>query len=189
MTYLLGSLLLRLGGWRLHGELPAGGVVIAVAPHTSNWDFFWLFFVKWKLRLHPRFLAKHTLFEGPVGWFMRRVGGIPVNRRARGDVVGQANAAFAKNPDLKLVLAPEGTRRRTSYWKSGFYEIARSAGVPVVPVSIDYGARQVVVGDPVRTDTDRAVFMEEIRAFFDGCRGRDPDQQGPVRLKNESLGD
>lgn len=185
MTYLIGSLVLRIGGWRLHGGLPPGGAVIAVAPHTSNWDFFWLFFVKWRLRLHPRFLAKHTLFEGAVGWFMRRVGGIPVDRRARGDVVGQATGAFRAEPGLKLVLAPEGTRRRTAHWKSGFYEIARSADVPIVPVSINYEKREVVVGDPIRPGADRAVFMDELRAFFSGCKGRDPDQQGPVRLKNE----
>lgn len=185
MTHFLGSLFLRLGGWRVSGTVPEGPAVFAIAPHTSNWDFVWLFFARWELRLFPRFLGKHTLFRGPLGWFMYRIGGIPVDRSRPGGVVGQAADAFRLEPELRLALAPEGTRRLTSYWKSGFYEIAQAAGVPVVPVSIDHGSRIVTIGGPIEVSGKRHSDMEELREFFRDVRGRNPENQGPVRLKDE----
>lgn len=188
MAYLIGSLFLWLGRWRVSGAIPEGPAVIAIAPHTSNWDFVWLLLAKWRLRLHPRFFGKHTLFRAPVGWFMRRLGGIPVDRSRPGGVVGQAAEAFVESPGLRLALAPEGTRKRTDYWRSGFYEIAQAAGVPVVPVSIDYASRVVTIGGPIEVSGQRHSDMEKLREFFRDVRGRNPEKQGPVRLKDEGGG-
>lgn len=185
MTYLIGSLLLRLGGWRIHGELPDEAAVVAIAPHTSNWDFYWLLLVKWKLRLRPRFLGKHTLFRGPLGWFMYSLGGIPVDRSKTAGLVEQAAGVFRDAPGVKLAIAPEGTRRLTESWKSGFYEIARTAGVPVVPVTINYERRGIIIGQPLALTGDRRADMDRLREFFEAGKGRNPEQQGPVLLREE----
>lgn len=183
---LLGSWLLRLGGWRIRGAVPSlPKMVVAIAPHTSNWDFVWLLLAKWQLGLHPKWLGKHTLFRPPLGYFMRRLGGIPVDRTRRGDVVEQAIAEFRRRDRLMLALAPEGTRKRTDHWKSGFYEIALGAGAPIVPVAIDYGRRDIEIGQPLAPTGDRRMDMNGVRAFFAHRRGKRPENQGPVTLKAE----
>lgn len=186
MTPLLGSCLLRIAGWRIRGELPPQPkLVIVIAPHTSNWDFVWLLMAKWQLRLYPRWLGKHTLFRPPLGWLMRALGGIPVDRGRRGDLVNQAVAAFRHAERMMLAIAPEGTRRRTGHWKSGFHSIAVAAGAPVVPVALDYARREIAIGAPLTMTGDRELDMSRIRAFLVDRHGRLPGNQGPVRLKNE----
>lgn len=159
------------------------GLVIVIAPHTSNWDFVWLLLAKWSLGLHPSWLGKHTLFWPPLGWIMRRLGGIPVNRARRADLVSQAAAAFKDRDRMMLALAPEGTRRRTEYWKSGFYEIAREAGVPVQLVGIDHGRRRVFIGPTRKLTGDRDADMAWMAGFFEQVSGRRPENAGPVRLR------
>jgi len=184
VTRWLGRLLLRLGGWRVESALAeVPGLVIVIAPHTSNWDFVWLLLAKWQLGLHPAWLGKHTLFRPPLGWFMRRLGGIPVDRSRRGDFVSQAVAAFGERNGTMLALAPEGTRRRTDYWKSGFYEIAREADVPVQLVGIDHGRRRVLIGPWRMLSGDRDADMAWVAGFFAQVSGRRPENAGPVRLR------
>lgn len=184
MTRLLGSCLLRIGGWRIRGALPPHPkLIVVIAPHTSNWDFVWLLMAKWRLGLSPRWLGKHTLFRAPLGWLMRALGGIPVDRGKREDRVDQAVAAFRRTQHLALAIAPEGTRRRTAHWKSGFRSIALATGVPVVPVALDYGRREIVMGEPLKMTDDGARDMSRLRDFFQHRRGRHPGKQGPIRLK------
>lgn len=140
----LGGLVLRLAGWRLEGvSLNRPQCVLVVAPHTSNWDFVFGLAAKWALGLRVRFIGKHTLFRFPLGVFMRAVGGIPVDRRATEGYVERAAALFAGGAPLYLVIAPEGTRRRVPRWKTGFHRIAMRAGVPILPVALDYSRRAV----------------------------------------------
>jgi 1-acyl-sn-glycerol-3-phosphate acyltransferase len=145
-TRAFGRLAFRLIGFHFEGEYPkdASHYVMIVAPHTSNWDFVVGLMAKWALGLHGRFLAKHTLFRGPVGLFLRWWGGIPIDRHAAVGVVESAVAAFKSSEQLALVITPEGTRRRVEAWKSGFYRIAYAAGVPILPVAFDYSKRALV---------------------------------------------
>jgi 1-acyl-sn-glycerol-3-phosphate acyltransferase len=140
----LGGLVLRVAGWRLEGSSPnRAQCVLLVAPHTSNWDFVIGLAAKWALGLRVRFVGKHTLFRFPLGVLMRAVGGIPVDRRAPEGYVEKAAAFFTGGAPLYLVIAPEGTRRRVLRWKTGFHRIAMSAGVPILPVALDYSVRAV----------------------------------------------
>jgi len=130
--------ILRLGRWKTVGEVPPlPKMVIIGAPHTSNWDFPIGMLAARALGVKIRFLGKHTLFRPPFGWFFRMLGGIPVDRSRPGGIIGQIGEAFASTDRLTMVIAPEGTRSHRPYWKSGFYEIARAAGVPVVLARID----------------------------------------------------
>jgi len=138
---LVGAAVLRLVGWRAIGAVPAGvtRAVVIAAPHTSNWDLPLMLAVAWVLGVRPSWLGKQELFHGPLGWLMYRLGGIPVNRSVRGNLVQQAITRFAGADRLFLVIPPSGTRSRATHWKSGFYHVARGADVPVLCAFLDYG--------------------------------------------------
>lgn len=173
-------------GWRIEGELPdVPKMVVIGAPHTSNWDFFLFLAALHHFDIKMRFLGKHSLFRFPFGFMFRKVGGIPVDRSRPGGMVGQVKAAFDREAEMILVIAPEGTRSAAPSWRSGFVEIAEAAGVPVVPAGVD-GARKVLtIGDPQSVGDDRAAFMERIRAFYSDKPGIRPEGKGPVRLLRE----
>jgi len=135
----VGRLYLRLGGWRIEGTFPADPkYIVIVAPHTSNWDFPLGVAVLFAHELRISWLAKHSMFVFPFKECLRWLGGIPINRSASHGVVGECVRAFKAAPTLMLALAPEGTRKGVSQWKSGFYLIASKAGVPILPVGFDY---------------------------------------------------
>ncbi|OYV71539.1 MAG: acyltransferase, partial [Deltaproteobacteria bacterium 21-66-5] len=136
--------MLAMLGWRVQGNLPdVGRAVIIVAPHTSNWDFVIGIAAKLGMGLQASWLGKHTLFRGPADRFMRRLGGIPVDRSRPQDAVAQAVAGFAASERMVLGLAPEGTRKAVPRWRSGYYHIAQGAGVPIVPVALDWPSRSL----------------------------------------------
>ena len=160
-------------GWRAEGALPDERKLVAiVAPHTSNWDFVLGLFTKWALGVRVSFLAKHTIFWPPLGWLMRRWGGIPVDRRSANNVVSQMVDEFARKDALLLVIAPEGTRKQVVSWKTGFYHIAEGAGVPIVCVAFDWGRKVVRFGPTVHPNGDEAQQLSDLRASYEGVRGK-----------------
>ncbi len=175
-----GRAVLALLGWRIEGNLPdIGRAVIIVAPHTSNWDFVIGIAAKLGLGLHASWLGKHTLFRGPFGWFMRRLGGIPVDRSQPQDAVPQAVARFAASERMVLGLAPEGTRKKVARWRTGFYHIARGAGVPIVPVALDWPTRALVIGPPVQPTEHMEADLAALGAFYAPWRGRHGEPTPP----------
>jgi len=177
---------IHLFNWRYEGDLPhPRRYVVVAAPHTSNWDFILAMALIRALGVRPRFLAKHTLFRKPYAWFFRRLGLIPVDRSKPNGVVGDAAEAFASTEELVLVITPEGTRSRTSGWRSGFYRVAVAADVPIVLVAVDGERRVVRIGDPMPLTGDVTTDMDRIRPFFDGANGMRPDRRGEVRLAAE----
>lgn len=184
----LARALLRLAGWRVdfHG-LPAAQGVAVVYPHTSNWDFAVLMLAKASIGLPVTFWGKASLFRIPLfGAWLRALGGLPVLRHTPQGAVAQMTAemqaACAQGRFMWLGLSPEGTRRRTEGWRSGFYRVAQQTGVPVALVALDYGQRCVrfdcfwrLCGDPV---ADLAVFARRLS----GTRGLHPNWAAPVRL-------
>lgn len=149
-TRAAGALALGLAGWRFEGAPPdLPRMVVIVAPHTSNWDFPVGVAAMLALGLHARWLGKHTIFRGPFGRLLRRLGGIPVRRGERLGAVDDAVAAFDSHDRLLLALAPEGTRRPVATWKTGYYTIAEAAGVPIVPVWFDWSRHVIGFGAPV----------------------------------------
>jgi 1-acyl-sn-glycerol-3-phosphate acyltransferase len=162
----VGRLMMGLTGWRIEGAVPdLPRMVLIVAPHTSNWDFLTGLWAKLALRLGGRFVGKHTLFKGPMGVFMRWLGGVPVDRRAATGFVEQVARALRDAERMVVVIAPEGTRKRTP-WKSGFYRIAVAAGVPILPVAFDYPRRAVVFAPPFRPTGDYESDLAAIRAHY-----------------------
>jgi 1-acyl-sn-glycerol-3-phosphate acyltransferase len=161
--------------WRIDGQFPdLRKFVIIVAPHTSNWDFVVGLLCDHALDMDAVWLAKHTIFVGPFGRWLKSVGGIPVVRNASHNVVAQAAAEFAKRDQMVLAIAPEGTRKKVREWKSGYWHIARAAGVPIVPAGLDFARRAAIIGPP-RWTTDSLSDDEAIlKAFFEQITPRNP---------------
>lgn len=174
---------LKWAGWRFLGELPPHPkLVVAGAPHTSNWDFLVFMAALWHFRLRARFLAKRGLFRWPFGHLFRALGGIPVGGAQDAGAVSAAVAEFGRREEMILVIAPEGTRARSSHWKTGFAAIAERAGVPIVFAALDFADRSVTVGPTIRYGGDLEAIMEVARAFFADKRGLHPERESPVRL-------
>lgn len=178
------ALILRLMGWRFQGELPLPAKCVLIgAPHTSNWDILYTFLLMGASRRRFRWVAKHTLFRGMGGVILKWLGGIPVRRDARHNFVDQMAEIFRKSERLVLAIVPEGTRSKAEYWKTGFYYIAREAGVPVLMGFVDFSRKITGIGPALIPSGDITADFDIIRAFYSGKTGRDPEKQGPVRLK------
>jgi 1-acyl-sn-glycerol-3-phosphate acyltransferase len=180
LTRWVGRTLMRLSGWRFTGEdFPAvPRFVLIVAPHTSNWDFLVGVMAMYALGIRVTFLGKDALFKFPLGIVMRFLGGIPVDRTSSRDVVTQSAEQVARAERIILVLAPEGTRKRTGTWRTGFYWIARKAEVPIVPVSFDYARKAVHVFAPFLPTMDAESDMAALRALYRPEMARYPTGYG-----------
>lgn len=165
---------------------PAGSAVLIGAPHTSNWDLVIMLAITWRLGIPTRWLGKSSLFRRPFGGAMRALGGIPVDRANPAGVVDEVVAQMAADPRFLLVIAPEGTRQRGEYWKSGFYRIAREAGLPVVLGYVDSSTRTAGLGPTLHLRGDAAADMDRVRAFYADKRGMRPENATPPRLRDES---
>ena len=173
LTKRLGRLLLRLAGWKIEGTLPdVPKVLVAVAPHTTNWDFIIGVLTLWALYIKISFLGKHTLFKGLFGRWMRSIGGIPVDRSASHGVVGETVRAFAANEQMVLAMAPEGTRQLDKGFKTGFLHIARGASVPVQLAYFDFSRKVVGFGPMITTTGDVDRDLRTVLDFFRPIRGK-----------------
>lgn len=173
----LGLAGLSLFRWRVEGQMPPlRKFVLVVAPHTSNWDFVIGLFVYFALCLDASWLAKHTALRGPFGRLGRYLGGVPVDRSQAGAVVDTCVAEFARRSGMVLAIAPEGTRRRVAEWKRGFHRIAHAAGVPMVPIALDFSARRVRIGAPLIASSDYEQDLVKLRKNFRADMARYPDQ-------------
>ena len=181
----LGQLFLSLTGWAPEGDVLPERCVLIAAPHTSNWDLAYLLALTWVVGVRISWMGKHTLFRGPLGPVMRALGGIPVRRDRRGDLVAQMAAAFAQSPSLVLTVPAEGTRRYAPRWKSGFYRIAQAAEVPIVLGYLDYARRRGGFGPHVSATGDVKRDMDRIRAFYADKVARHPECFGPIELEAE----
>lgn len=179
--------LLHLAGWQLEGERPTfDSYVLIAAPHTSNWDFPLMLAFAAAFDIKVTWMAKHSLFFPPLGWIMRALGGMPIIRHESNKVVDLMVEAFRDIPRLVLVVPTEGTRERTEYWKSGFYHIARQAGVPIVPSFLDFGRKRGGFGPALITGAVVGEDMQYFRDFYADMQGKFPENVGPVRLREET---
>lgn len=167
----------RRGGWTISGSLPPDRkFVIMGASHTSNWDFLVFLGAVHALDRQVRFIGKHSLFNWPMGGFMRALGGVPVDRSAPQDLVSQIVAQFEAHDDFILVIAPEGTRSANKQWKTGFYQIAMKAGVPILCAGPDYPSKRAVFGPIIRPTGDYDADLKPAFAFFRSLVPRHPER-------------
>jgi 1-acyl-sn-glycerol-3-phosphate acyltransferase len=179
---LVGRVVFRLLGWKCKGETPtANKYVILAAPHTSNWDGFFLILAAAMLKLDFSFFGKDTLFKGPLGWFLRSVGGIPLDRSRHQSFVAQAVSWFESHERFALGVAPEGTRQFTPGWRRGFYYIALQAKVPIVMGYIDYAKKEGgILPEVLIPSGDIERDFETLARLYGPLTARHPDRKGPI---------
>jgi 1-acyl-sn-glycerol-3-phosphate acyltransferase len=179
MFRMLSRFILKLWGWKVTGQyrhdLPK--FVMAVAPHTSNWDFPVGALVKSAYGLQANYVGKHTLFRPPFGWFFRWLGGIPVDRSQKTNFVASTAEAFQREPHMHLVMSPEGTRKKVDKFKTGFYYIARLAKVPIMLCTFNWATKEVFFDpQPFYPTDNEQQDLEYIWNYFKDIPGRNPEQ-------------
>ncbi len=170
-------LLFRLFGWKIVGFIPKElkKYIIAVGPHTSNWDFIIGVAARSILQIKKaKFLGKSQLFQPPYGWIFKLLGGIPVERKESNDVTDQVAEIFNQHSEFILAVAPEGTRRKVERLKTGFYYIALKANVPVLPAGFDFTRREVRLGTPFYASGNIEKDMATMMQFYRSIGGKNP---------------
>ena len=178
MLRLLWKLYWKVAGWKVTGHFPYQHkkMVIIVAPHTSSADVIVGFAARNELKIDKaKFLAKKELFDGPFGFLFRWLGGTPVDRTSSQGMVEQAAGLFDSNDEFILAMAPEGTRKRVDKLRTGFYHIAKAAGVPILPIGLDFKNKNLVVGEAFYTTNDETADFDRIIQFFSKIEGAKPE--------------
>ncbi len=178
----------RVRGWRALGEVPEPRrFIIIAAPHTSNWDFVNFLGLTADLGVRAHFMGKLSLFRWPIGGFMKQMGGVPVDRRGGGNVVEQMVAEFSRRAEFMLTVAPEGTRGKTAKWRTGFYQIAVAAKVPLVVGMMDYGTKTGGLGPLIWPSGDFRSDMLKVLEVYRTCIPKFPERA--VRSIDDIVGD
>ena len=163
--------ILKIFGWKTDGNLPPGvnQAVLIVAPHTSTWDFVIGRLTFFGTGKKLKFLIKKEAFFFPFGYFLKALGGVPVDRGRKNDMVTNVASLFRKQENLVVVITPEGTRRLSKQWKKGFYLIAMEAEVPIALAFIDYGKKMGGIGPILQPSGD---FEKDIASIYDFYRDK-----------------
>ncbi|MDG1039574.1 MAG: 1-acyl-sn-glycerol-3-phosphate acyltransferase [Polaribacter sp.] len=165
-------------GWKLVGDFPKDikKYVVIAAPHTSWQDFPIGILARNTSNIKINFIGKDSLFKGPFGFIFRRLGGTPVDRSKNNNLVDAIVAAFNEKEVFRLALSPEGTRKKTTQWKTGFYYIAKGAKVPIVMATLDFNNKQVKFSEPYYTTDDTEKDFKYFKSFFKPEMAKKPDQ-------------
>lgn len=165
-------------GWRYEGGMPPGvkKCVLVAAPHTSNWDFVVARLVFNFLGANVRMLIKKEAFFWPFGYFLKRMGGIPIDRSKKNNSVEQITKLFEEHDELVILFTPEGTRKYAPRWKRGFYFASESAGVPIVLGYVDYKKKIGGIRPQIFEKTgDMEKDIERVKDFYRQFTGRHPE--------------
>jgi 1-acyl-sn-glycerol-3-phosphate acyltransferase len=169
----LAGKILRALGWTTTGQRPdCPRCVITCYPHETNWDLPYALLTAMELNIPVVYTMKKEWFRGPLGVFFKWTGGVPIDRSRSGNVVRNIAEEMHRHPIMFLLIPPEGTRKNVEYWKMGFYWIALTAGVPILPSYVDYKNKRAGVGEPLVVDGNIAADFEKIRDFYVSKVGR-----------------
>ncbi len=168
----------KLLGWKLTGTINPNikKCIVIVIPHTSNLDFFIALLVRGIMDVEINFVGKKELFVFPFGYYFRAVGGAPLDRSGGKNNVDATAEVFSKHKTFRLSLSPEGTRKKVTELRTGFYYIALKANVPIIPVAFDFGKKEVKIGNPVAVSGNYEEDMKLILPFYKGVKGKNPER-------------
>jgi 1-acyl-sn-glycerol-3-phosphate acyltransferase len=169
----ISKIILKIIRWRVVGSLPdkQRKYVLVVAPHTSNWDFILFVLAVSVLRLKPSVLIKSTLFVGPLGWFLRYCGAIPVNRTQANSLVNYIASIYEERDEFVLIITPEGTRSANPNWKRGFHHVATTAEVPILVVYVDSSIKTIGIEGLMEPTDDVDADIGQLKKFYDSKSG------------------
>lgn len=179
--------LLRMARWRTTGSVPDSAILVG-APHTSNWDWVLTMLLAWDSNASIRLLVKDSLFRGPLAWILRATGGVPLDRRNPTATMEALLAEAERSDTFLLGIAAEGTRSPGEHWKSGFYRISQSTGLPITLAFLDAPTRTVGWGPTFHPSGDVRADMDLIRDFYRNVSGIRPGNATEPRLREEESG-
>ena len=174
---------LGLMGWETDNQWPQGleQCVMIAAPHTSNWDAVYARLALKVLGVNVRITIKDSYMKFPLGPFVRAMGGIGIDRspkkegQARTSMVQLMADLFKEHPHLVMLVTPEGTRAKQENWKTGFYHIAMTAGVPIALAYMDYKKKRAGVGKIIYPTGNYEQDMQEIMQFYANIEPKFPE--------------
>ncbi len=161
-------------GWKIKGNFTPKikKAVVIVAPHTSWFDFIIGLFVRKVSGIEINYVGKKELFKPPFGWYFRWVGGTPLDRTSGQKKVAAIAQIFQQKETFRLAMAPEGTRKKVPVWKTGFYYIAKQAGVPIIPVIFNYKTKTVTIEKPFYVTGEVDYDIKKIKKLYEGAEGK-----------------
>lgn len=167
-------------GWQVVGNTDFSKdtvkkAVLIAAPHTHWHDFFIGLFLRGIVGVKANFIGKKELFVGPLGWYLKRIGGAAVDRKTNENKVEAIARLFKAHDEFRIALAPEGTRQKVSEWKTGFYYIAKTAKVPIIMFTLDFENKQNRISAPFYPTDDFEADMNYIKSFYEGVKGKIPE--------------
>jgi 1-acyl-sn-glycerol-3-phosphate acyltransferase len=165
-------------GWKIEGSFPyeLKKSIVVVAPHTHFVDFFIGLAIRKKMNMDfVHFLGKKELFWGIFGVILRKLGGFPVERGKNLNQVDEVVRLYNERNSFHIAISPEGTRKKVSRLKSGFYHISKNANIPIILVGLDFGNKKVLFGSPFYTTDNEKLDKQKIVRFFKGIAGYIPD--------------
>jgi len=167
----------KIFGWHINGTIASEikKCVIIVVPHTSWYDFFIGVLTRGIVGLEMNFVAKKELFKFPFGYYFKWMGGAPLNRGKNENKVEAIAKIFNQKDVFRLAIAPEGTRKKVTEWKTGFYYIAKQANVPILPVAFDYENKEVKFFEPYWITQNKETDFEYLERLFKGVKGKFPE--------------
>ena len=172
-----GRTILKLFGWHVEGQIPnLKRILIIGAPHTSNWDFVYAMATILGLNLRLRWLGKHSIFKPGVRWFMKWLGGIPINRSKPQDIVKNIAKLVEREKGIVIGLAPEGTRNKVEKWKNGFLRIAKKNNCVIQLGALDFANKRIVLGKLFEPTGDNEADIAAIIDYYQQFTGKYPDQ-------------
>lgn len=174
MFRVLAAGLFKLAGWRLVGPVPhhLPKFVLSVAPHTTTIDFLVGVGARAAMNIWVVYMGKAELFRpAPMGWFMKLLGGYPVDRSRSTNLVDAVVQIFNEHERFAVCIAPEGTRADVAELKTGFYYMALRAGVPIVMCGFDFPVRQVRFSEPLYPSGNWEADKVHIARFFNSLHG------------------
>ncbi|MHA3981537.1 1-acyl-sn-glycerol-3-phosphate acyltransferase [Acinetobacter venetianus] len=175
---------LGLIGWEIdnHWDLNIDQCVMIAAPHTSNWDALYARLALKALGVNVRLTIKDSYMKFPFGPFVRAMGGIGIDRsvkqqgQERPSMVQLMSDLFKTHPKLVMLVTPEGTRAKQEQWKTGFYHVAMTAGVPIALAYMNYAKKKTGVGKIIYPTGDYEKDMTEIMAFYAEIHAKFPEK-------------
>ena len=180
MNKILSKVIFKIMGWKIVGNLtyPKRCLVIA-APHTSNWDFLIGRCYGYIMGITAKYLIKSELFIPIIGTLLRANGGIAVYRNSSNNAVDQIVSKYKDSHNFILGISPEGTRKRTQRWKTGFYHIASKLDVPILLLRIDYKKKEIGVCKQLKLSGNFNKDMSFIQEHFGVSQAKFPENYNP----------
>ena len=169
--------MIKIFRWKVVGSLTKlPKVIIAVYPHTSNYDFVLAIMIRTYIREEINYVGKKELFNPLTAWFFKGLGGAPLNRKGNQNVVEGIVDIYKSKQKFRLAIAPEGTRNLVDEWKTGFYYIAKAAKVPIQLIGFDYSKREIVFYQLFTTTDNIEDDFKDMKSNFKGVKGKNPNK-------------